>query len=164
MTAPSKIKGSAFERECASVLNKLFSTTHFARAPGSGAMFGKSNATRASTSAQHNIDALCGDISTPIDFPYSIECKSYGAATGPNFYNVVSGSDRVLDKWINQAELDAKTKNKLPLLLIKITRKGTFFVIREQYHYPVPYMRYFSNDVPYGVFNISQLNDIIGPQ
>jgi len=164
MTAPSKIKGSAFERECVQLLNTIMSSTEFARTPGSGAAFGKTNAKNAATSSTHRLDTLCGDISTPTWFPYSVECKSYSMSGGPSFYNIVGGSDRVLNKWIDQVELDAETKSKLPLLLIKITRRGSYFVIREQMQYPVSYMRYFYNDQVYAIFHISQLPQIITPQ
>lgn len=159
MTAPSKLKGNTFEREISTLLNNKYQTSEFSRAPGSGAYFGGQNKSKAGTA--HSIETLTGDIITPLDFPYSIECKSYSPQTGPNFYAIITGQDRTLDKWIAQAESDASKKNKQPLLFIKITRKGTYFVTRTssiKSPISVPSTIYYSNDQQYSMFSITHIN------
>jgi hypothetical protein len=64
----SKRKGAAFERKIAKLLNERFDTTEFNRTPGSGA-FGTTHAL-----PQHLI--VQGDLITPQNFKYVIECKN----------------------------------------------------------------------------------------
>ena len=63
----SKAKGSAFERKVAKILNEHFETPDFQRSPGSGAY-----------ATTHNLPdhlKIYGDLITPKNFIYTIECK-----------------------------------------------------------------------------------------
>lgn len=155
MPAPSKIKGNSFEREISALLNTQFRTTEFSRSPGSGAYFGGKNSTKSGTS--HSIETLTGDLITPLDFPYSVECKSYAPTNGPSFYNVALGKDRMLDKWLAQAESDAIKKEKQVLLFIKITRRGTWFVIKQNIPLCQSHIRYEYNGNYYAILPIDSL-------
>jgi len=131
MTSKAKLKGNSFERDIASVLNTLFDTQEFSRAPTSGAFFGKSNAFKKAGASEHAKLTLAGDLTTPADFRFTIECKNYAATGGPNVYGVLEGrTDSTLDKWLGQVSDDGRFKNKIPCLFFKLTpRKGTYFCI-----------------------------------
>ncbi len=131
MTSKAKTKGNGFERIVANMLNELFNTTEFARAPTSGAFFGKSNAFKKAGAAEHAKLTLAGDLTTPVDFKYTIECKCYASTGGPNVYNILSSNtDSILDKWLQQVSDDGNFKSRIPCLFFKLTpKKGTFFCI-----------------------------------
>jgi len=158
MPSTSKNKGSAFEREVAQLLNDIFETTEFARSPGSGAYFGGSNSTR--KRGDHVKDVMVGDLITPKSFPYSIECKSYAAAHGPNPYNLISGSDRMMDTWLNQLMHDSNTKRAAPLLFFKITRRGTWVVALSTFGADLPCTKYHYNDYVFYIFRIEYLRQL----
>lgn len=132
MTSKAKTKGNNFERDIAALLNDLFSTEEFHRAPTSGAFFGRSNAFKKAGASAHAKETLTGDLTTPSDFPYTIECKCYDVKTAPNVFNILGGlTDSMMDKWLDQVTDDATFKGKQPLLFFKITpKKGTYFVLR----------------------------------
>ena len=64
----SRRKGNAFEREIAKLFNTRFNTSEFARTPGSGAF--------ATTHTLPEYLQIHGDLITPKDFAYVIECKT----------------------------------------------------------------------------------------
>ena len=73
----SRNKGQSFERKIATMLNNRFNTKEFCRSPGSGAF-----------ATTHNIPdhlKLHGDLLTPLDFKFCIECKK-----GYNKENILS--------------------------------------------------------------------------
>lgn len=131
MTSKAKLKGNSFERDVALLLNTLLDTQEFSRAPTSGAFFGKSNAFKKAGASEHAKLTLAGDLTTPADFRFTIECKNYAHTGGPNPYAIMEGrSDGTLDKWLNQVSDDGRFKNKLPCLFFKLTpKKGTYFCI-----------------------------------
>lgn len=131
MTSKAKLKGNGFEREVAAVLNQLLDTQEFSRAPTSGAFFGKSNAFKKAGASEHAKLTLAGDLTTPANFRYTIECKNYASTGGPNVYGVLEGrTDGTLDKWLQQVSDDGAFKGKIPCLFFKLTpRKGTYFCI-----------------------------------
>lgn len=139
MASPSKRKGSAFENEIAKFLNEAHNTTEFARVPLSGAFMGRNNADKRKGIEQSAQSTLRGDIITPRDFPYVIECKCRDAQ--PLLNKVLDGNDISLNQWIEECKFDADHENKLPMVVFKVPRKGTYFVIpsidTEQ-----PHMRY----------------------
>jgi len=113
------------------MLNTLLDTQEFCRAPTSGAFFGKSNAFKKAGASEHAKLTLAGDLTTPANFRYTIECKNYASTGGPNPYAVMEGrSDSTLDKWLAQVSDDGRFKNKTPCLFFKLTpKKGTYFCI-----------------------------------
>ena len=63
----SKAKGGAFERQIAKLLNEQFKTKEFNRTPGSGAF--------ATTHDLPEHITVAGDLITPLNFKFCIECK-----------------------------------------------------------------------------------------
>jgi hypothetical protein len=123
----SKNKGKRFETEVSKLLNKMFDTTEFARTPGSGAWSGGKNALKRQGVANYAVETLRGDLITPEDFPFTVECKHY--KDRPSFDKILSGNESTLDKWLSEAEYDASNSNKYPLLIFKKTHVGMFAVI-----------------------------------
>jgi hypothetical protein len=164
MTSKSKTKGNNFERSVAKMLNEMYSTEEFSRAPTSGAFFGKSNAIKKSGASEHAKLTLAGDLTTPASFPFTIECKNYAATGGPNPYALLRGdSDSTLDGWLKQVSDDGAFKGRKPCLFINITpRKGTFFCIPFNpavLHTDVPFTKYTSSSgVHWMIFGIKHLS------
>lgn len=131
MTSKAKLKGNSWERDVAGMLNTLFDTQEFSRAPTSGAFFGGTNADKKAGASDHAKLTLTGDLTTTADFRFTIECKNYAHTGGPNVWAVLEGRpDRVLDKWLGQVSADGAFKNKIPCLFLKLTpRKGSYFCI-----------------------------------
>jgi len=119
----SRTKGNSFERKIAKMLNENFSTDEFNRSPGSGAF--------ATTHKLPDHLKLFGDLITPKEFRFCIECKK-----GYNKENLYSLYNYSSNFWgfINQCEKDSGCCNKLPLIIyqqdrqkpLAITRKDTF--------------------------------------
>ena len=63
----SRTKGNTFERHIAKTLNDRFETTEFSRSPGSGAF--------ATTHTLPEHLKIYGDLITPQNFKFCIECK-----------------------------------------------------------------------------------------
>ncbi len=63
----SRAKGAAFENKVAKILNNRFNTSEFSRTPGSGAF--------ATTHKLPDHLKLHGDLITPKNFKFIIECK-----------------------------------------------------------------------------------------
>ena len=114
----SRRKGNAFERKMASSLNERFDTKEFARTPGSGAF-----ATTHKNLPEHL--KIQGDLITPQNFKFVIECKSgYTLELDDPFKK---NSD--LWDFINQAKRDASTANKDWMVIYKKTRRTTLVIV-----------------------------------
>ena len=113
----SKRKGATFERKIAQKLNERFKTTEFSRTPGSGA-FGSTHQL-----PQHLI--VHGDLITPQNFKYTIECK--------NGYNVelddLFKPKGDFYKFIEQAKQDARRANREWMVIYKKDRKKELVVV-----------------------------------
>lgn len=128
MTSPSKRKGNGFESDTAKFFNKIFNCSEFARSPGSGSWMGKSNAIKRKGIAIEAQMTLRGDLITPSDFPFIVECKVH--STNPIYHQMIANNDIKLDEWIKQVEYDSEQDgSKYPLLTFKSPRKGIFFAI-----------------------------------
>lgn len=127
MAGKSKRKGSKFENDIAKFLNQTYNTEMFARTPGSGAWVGKSNAQKRSGVAAAAQETLRGDLITPSDFPYVIECKFYESS--PSYNKIIHSTDAKLDQWLSEVEYDAEQCNLHPMLWFKTTRQGTFVAV-----------------------------------
>jgi hypothetical protein len=127
MPSASKRKGSSFENDIAKFLNKTFATEQFARTPGSGAWMGRSNSAKRSGVAQEAQITLRGDLITPSNFPFMIECKNYNDS--PVYHTIIKGPDSKLDGWLKEVEFDASQAKLLPMLWFKTTRKGVFVAV-----------------------------------
>ena len=102
----SRTKGNTFERKVCDILNTRFSTKDFMRSPGSGAF-----------ATSHRLPAhlkFYGDLLTPQNFNFTIECKKGYNKEGIDSL-LVSKSE--LWKFLEQAETDAQKANKRPLLI-----------------------------------------------
>ena len=140
----SKTKGKTWEREVVLFLSELYKQS-FIRVPNSGAYVGGQNEIRKANLSEEQIKLMRGDIIPPEHYPnFLAECKNY--AQFP--FHLLGHNHRIklLDKWIDQVENDAKEDDAW-LLFIKITRKGQYVVYNTRYldpfHYGMQYRRYW---------------------
>ena len=115
----SRTKGSSFERKIANQFNDTFNTKEFSRSPGSGAF--------ATTHTLPDYLKIYGDLITPKNFQYCIECKK-----GYNKQAVASLLNDRSDFWVfmKKCEKDARACKKLPMLIFKQDRQPTLAVIK----------------------------------
>jgi len=114
----SRAKGSTFERSIAKILNDRFKTTEFSRTPGSGAF--------ATTHTLPDYLKIYGDLITPLNFRYCIECKK-----GYNKENLYSLYNYSSDTWkfIDQCEKDSEKCQKIPMVIFKQDRQKTLAIV-----------------------------------
>jgi len=145
----SKVKGNKYENDVAKRLNKLFNTDEFQRTPGSGAF--------ATTHTLPEHLHISGDLITPKNFNYSIECKK---GYSVDFGDIFKGSSTIIG-FIKQAERDIKKTNKKFLILYKKDYRDEIVIVDEEF--PIQkevrlngkYFIYLSKDffkLPYNVF------------
>lgn len=132
-TMNSKNKGNSFERKIANLLSTKFTDVYnkpqsFRRNPDSGSFFGGMNESRIKT--HHEASANFGDIIAPPDFKFTIECKHYQSP--PALVGLVAQLIPQWDKWIAQAESDAKKASKDFLLVIKYNRVPELVITNNQ--------------------------------
>jgi len=114
----SKNKGSTFERNIAKKFNERFNTKEFSRSPGSGAY--------ATTHELPEHLKLYGDLITPLDFRFVLECKAgYDKENLGGFFATNSG----LHKFIEQASVDAVKARKDFMVIFKQSRKDTLCIL-----------------------------------
>lgn len=117
----SKAKGGRFERKIAEILNTRFKTTDFCRTPGSGAF--------ATTHKLPDHLKIYGDLITPKNFKFIIECKSgYNKEGVCNLFNPNS----ILSEMIAQAERDSEKCSKKFMLVIGQDRTDVIVLINDQ--------------------------------
>ena len=113
----SKAKGGAFERKIANLLNETFDTREFNRTPGSGAF--------ATTHELPEHITVAGDLITPLNFKFCIECKKgYNDQT---IYSLIDYNSKIW-QFIEQCEKDAKKMNKVPMIIYKQDRRDTLVI------------------------------------
>jgi len=114
----SRAKGSTFERSIAKTLNDRFNTSEFSRTPGSGAF--------ATTHSLPDHLKIYGDLITPLNFKYCIECKK-----GYNKENLYSIYNYSSDTWkfIEQCEKDSEKCQKTPMVIFKQDRQKTLAIV-----------------------------------
>tara|TARA_R110000851_G_scaffold82872_2_gene181334 strand:- start:373 stop:888 length:516 start_codon:yes stop_codon:yes gene_type:complete len=117
----SRRKGNAFEREIAKLLNTRFNTTDFCRSPGSGAF--------ATTHLLPQYMKVYGDLITPENFKFILECKSGYDVTFEDIFKPKSD----LYKFIEQAKRDAKRADRDWLVIYKKTRHKPFVIVGKKY-------------------------------
>jgi len=115
-----KRKGNTFERTVAKHFNVRFGTKDFCRTPGSGAF---------ATSHKHLPEHIRvrGDLITPKNFKYIIECK---AGYTMHFEDVFRHNNVILG-FIKQAALDAKLAKKKWVVVYQQTRRIPIAVTNE---------------------------------
>lgn len=139
----SKNKGNTFERKIANLLSDRFLEVtgipkSFRRNADSGSFFGGANKARTET---HDLSkASFGDIITPEEFAFSIECKHY--KDPPSFSSLIKQEVAALDKWITQAEQDAESSGKLPAIIVKYNNVPEVVLLREAFGSIVPVAHY----------------------
>lgn len=141
MPSPSKNKGSSFEREVARFLSDLYQES-FIRAPGSGAYVGGKNQQRKEFLHEGQIRSFKGDIVPGQSFPkFNAECKSY--ADFP-FHQVLAGSCKQLDSWIEQL-MDVAENDDLNILFMKFNRKGKFVAVETKHIWVTDQFMYYTS-------------------
>jgi hypothetical protein len=127
----SRTKGSTFERQIAKALNNRFNTTEFSRTPGSGAF--------ATTHTLPDHLKIYGDLITPKDFKFCIECKK-----GYNKENLYSLYNYSSDLWgfLDQCEKDSDKCDKIPMVIFKQDRHPTLAIVPDSVKpiNPFPYI------------------------
>lgn len=119
----SKAKGSAFERKVAKMLNEHFETTDFQRSPGSGAY--------ATTHTLPDHLKIHGDLITPKDFIYTIECKK--GYNNLDIYSLLNHKSKIYE-FIKQAEKDANQAKKEAIVLMAQDRRDIIALIKQDSH------------------------------
>jgi hypothetical protein len=117
----SKAIGNNFQRRVAKLLNEKFETTDFQNTPGSGAY--------ATTHSLPEHLQIWGDLITPLNFAYVIECKFAYEDTIQDFYALINPKSKIYE-FIEQVERDAAASNKKPLLIYAQRRKPLVCFIR----------------------------------
>ena len=150
----SKAKGGAFERQIAKMLNEQFDTKEFSRTPGSGAF--------ATTHQLPEHITVAGDLITPLNFKFCIECKKgYNDQT---IYSLLDYNSKIW-QFIEQCERDAKKMNKLPMIIYKQDRKDILVITyKDMFTTMIPSITIFKDDVERLTninYSIYKLKDII---
>ena len=151
----SKAKGGAFERQIAKMLNEQFETKEFNRTPGSGAF--------ATTHELPEHITVAGDLITPLNFKFCIECKK-----GYNDQTIFSLLDYNSKIWqfIEQCEKDAKKMNKVPMIIYKQDRKDILVITyKDMFTTMIPSITIFKDNIERLTninYSIYKLKDIIG--
>ena len=114
----SRAKGSTFERQIAKTLNDRLGTTEFSRTPGSGAF--------ATTHTLPDHLKIYGDLITPQNFKYCLECKK--GYNNQNLYSLYNHSSEFW-KFIDQCQKDSEKCGKIPMVIFKQDRQPTLAII-----------------------------------
>ena len=114
----SRAKGSTFERQIAKILNDRLGTTEFSRTPGSGAF--------ATTHSLPDHLKIYGDLITPQNFKYCLECKK--GYNNQNLYSLYNHSSEFW-KFIDQCQKDSEKCGKIPMVIFKQDRQPTLAII-----------------------------------
>jgi hypothetical protein len=113
----SRTKGNTFENKVCEILNTRFNTTDFMRSPGSGAF-----------ATSHRLPEhlqIHGDLITPKDFAFTIECKKgYNKESIASIFNPKSE----LRSFIEQAERDSAKESKRFMIIFKQDRQNTIVI------------------------------------
>ena len=117
----SRTKGNTFERQVATKLNERFKTKEICRSPGSGAF--------ATTHSLPEHLKIYGDLITPLNFKFCIECKK--GYNNINIYNLYNENSDIW-KFFRQCKRDAKKCDKIPMLILKQDRQKILVVVPEQ--------------------------------
>ena len=114
----SRAKGSTFERSIAKMFNDRFKTAEVSRTPGAGAF--------ATTHSLPDYLKIYGDLITPMNFKYCIECKK-----GYNKENLYSLYNYSSDFWkfVDQCEKDSEKCQKIPMVIFKQDRQKILAIV-----------------------------------
>lgn len=130
----SKKKGSNNENECRKILDARFTFTNFHRSPSSGAFTGGANFYRKEQLNDSQNLVFVGDVyCSREDFKFTIEHKAYAEASFWDLFN--ESSD--LHSWMAQAQHDADSVKKSPMLIVKFNNKKRIVFLHEKPKEPV---------------------------
>ena len=140
----SKKKGSNNETQCKHILNERFEgITVFQRSPNSGAFVGGQNFYRKEQLNEEQNLLFVGDLyCNRKDFKYTIEHKAYAESSFWDLFN--ESSD--LHSFMQQAQHDADSVNKKPMLIIKYNNKKRIIYIHEKPFNPIFTTNYLGKD------------------
>ena len=119
----SKRKGSTFERKIAKMLNERLHTKEFSRTPGSGAF----------ATSPKNLPAhlrIQGDLITPVNFPFAVECKNGYDVQLDDLFKRKSD----FQSFIKQAQGDAKSAKKEWMVIYQKTRRMALVIVGKRYN------------------------------
>lgn len=126
----SKRKGNSSENEVRKILDERFSFTNFHRSPSSGAFVGGSNFYRKEELNKSQNLVFVGDIyCSREDFKFTIEHKAYAEAS---FWDL-SNESSDLHSWMKQAEHDAESVGKQPMLIVKYNFHERIVYLKKNY-------------------------------
>ena len=151
----SKAKGGAFERKIANILNEQFQTKEFNRTPGSGAF--------ATTHQLPEHITVAGDIITPLNFKFCIECKKgYNDQT---IYSLLDYNSKIW-QFVEQCEKDAKKTKKVPMIIYKQDRRDTLVITnKDMFSSTIPNITIFKDNkekILYtDTYSIYKLKDVL---
>jgi len=151
MPSPQKAKGNAWENEVARYLSDCYGES-FVRAPHSGAYIGGTNTSRKSRLDETQIKTFKGDIIPGKSFGLmNIECKSYKDFP---FHQVVQGSCKMLDDWIEQL-LQVADQDDCSLLFMKFNRKGRYVAVHHgpSWYTQISHIKYISKNSSWLIFD-----------
>jgi len=114
----SRRKGNTFELKIASIFNDRFKTKEFNRSPGSGAY--------ATTHSLPEHLKIYGDLITPSNFKFCVECKK--GYPKENLYSLYNNSSEFWG-FINQCEKDSLKSGKVPMVIFKQDRRPTLCIV-----------------------------------
>ena len=150
----SRAKGSTFERQIANTLNDRFNTSEFSRSPGSGAF--------ATTHSLPDYLKIYGDLITPENFKYCIECKKgYNKENLYSLYNYSSPFWGFLDQCLK----DSDKCDKIPMVIFKQDRQPTLAIVPNYVKVNMlqPYIEIQKQEDPFTlrVYRIYKLEDLL---
>ena len=161
----SNDKGKEFERKISKELSKRFiSETGVDNAfmrnhSGSGAFFGGKNSHRANGVSDKDLNT--GDIVTPLNFKYTVECKHY--KTAPSIKGIMDGKVAQWDGWIGQSMDDSKTSGKEAIVIMKYNLVSEMLMVsannKDFSNNHTPIMVFKSKD--HGIWNIYNFNQVL---
>ena len=133
MAINSKKKGNSFERLISNKLSERFKIhtkleQSFRRNSDSGSYFGGSNISRCGTHDLSN--ATFGDIITPDNFKFVIECKSYSSPL--SLKNIMKQSDPKIDSWIKQVSQDSEVSGLCPVIIVKYNNHPIYVISKDK--------------------------------
>jgi hypothetical protein len=126
-----KKKGNNNENECKKILNERFEgVAIFQRTPNSGAFVGGQNFYRKEQLNEEQNLLFVGDLyCNRKDLKFTIEHKAYAEASFWDLFN--ESSD--LHDWMKQAQHDADSVGKSPMLIVKYNNKKRIVYLKKDF-------------------------------
>jgi hypothetical protein len=115
-------KGKSRERDVAKILSMRFKTG-FSRSVGSGA-----RTSQVANLPKHAKDTFSGDLVTPANFKFTVECK--GGYDDIDLNSVFDGGHSEIDSFLDQASTDAEGCGRIPLVVWKKNHKPYIAIIK----------------------------------